>query len=183
MKTGLLALAEYSNKYKVSVSTLRRRIKAGEIKYEFDSGKYWLEDRPLKKERTGPALRTSENHKPAPVEESSTKSLPSTAQNGPLGDDVLKPEITKNVHESSQSILNSANELIQELKGAYVLILQEKEEQILSLREEVADLKTLVKILESENEKLKQKDVESASDEIEWSLEDPLLQDSFSDES
>ena len=37
----------------------------------------------------------------------------------------------------------------------YSLILQEKEEQILQLKEEVADLKTLVRVLEDDNARIK----------------------------
>ncbi len=37
-----LTLQEYSNKYKVSISTLRRRIKAREIEYTFNNGRYLI---------------------------------------------------------------------------------------------------------------------------------------------
>jgi hypothetical protein len=59
---------------------------------------------------------------------------------------------------STQSLLN-------EIKKAYSLILQEKEEQILQLKEEVADLKTLVRVLEDDNNRLKKlpKDLSVAS--------------------
>ena len=48
-KEAWLQLSDYSNKYRVSVSTLRRRIKAGEIQYQFEDGKYWLPDRAIEK--------------------------------------------------------------------------------------------------------------------------------------
>ncbi len=54
-----------------------------------------------------------------------------------------------------EPILTAANKLLNELKKAYTQILQEKEEQIFQLKEEVADLKTLVRVLESENDRLK----------------------------
>ena len=47
------------------------------------------------------------------------------------------------------------DEVLEELKKAYLASLQSKEEQIFQLKEEVADLKTLVRVLESENERLK----------------------------
>ena len=37
-----LTLQEYSNKYKVSISTLRRKIKARDIEYTFKNGRYLL---------------------------------------------------------------------------------------------------------------------------------------------
>ena len=49
----------------------------------------------------------------------------------------------------SETILAAANNLVSEIKKAYSLVLQEKEEQILLLKEEVADLKTLVRVLEN----------------------------------
>lgn len=39
-----LSLNEYSNKYQVSLSTLRRRIKSNKIKFTFQHGKYFLND-------------------------------------------------------------------------------------------------------------------------------------------
>lgn len=39
-----ISLADYSAKYKVSISTLRRRIKNEQIEYAFDNGKYFLPD-------------------------------------------------------------------------------------------------------------------------------------------
>ena len=49
----------------------------------------------------------------------------------------------------------SVEGLLSEIKKAYVQILQEKEEQILILRSEVSDLKTLVSVLEEQNGQLK----------------------------
>jgi regulator of replication initiation timing len=43
-----------------------------------------------------------------------------------------------------------------ELKKAYSATLQEKEEQIIILKEQVADLKTLINFLESENKRLQE---------------------------
>ena len=39
-----LPLAEYSMKHKVSISTLRRKIKAADIQYRLDDGKYLILD-------------------------------------------------------------------------------------------------------------------------------------------
>ena len=39
-----LPLTDYSSKYKISVSTLRRRIKTDDIKYHFQDGKYFIFD-------------------------------------------------------------------------------------------------------------------------------------------
>lgn len=42
-----LPLMEYSTKYRVSVSTLRRRIKADDISFRFEDGKYFIMDEPV----------------------------------------------------------------------------------------------------------------------------------------
>ncbi|MBK7845673.1 MAG: hypothetical protein IPJ71_18710 [Bdellovibrionales bacterium] len=41
-----ISLNDYSSKYKVSVSTLRRRIKEDAAEYNLENGKYWLKDTP-----------------------------------------------------------------------------------------------------------------------------------------
>lgn len=111
---GWLPLLNYSTKYSVSLSTLRRRIKSGSIEFKLDQGKYFiLDDIPAR----------------APV---IPKNEPSMNQEAPL----------------SASVLNSANKLVEEIKTAYAKVLQEKEEQISRLKEEVVDLRMLVRVLE-----------------------------------
>lgn len=48
-----LPLAEYSVKNGISISTLRRYIKANRIPYRKDAGKYWVQDAPI---LTGPRV-------------------------------------------------------------------------------------------------------------------------------
>jgi len=135
-----LPITEYSAKHRISVSTLRRRIKANEIKYQFNEGKYLLRDEPVS---------THQHHRPSPI-----RVLKVSQENGsPQKEDVVHP--TQLGGGSEGPILTAANKLLNELKKAYSQILQEKEEQILQLKEEVTDLKTLVRVLESENETLK----------------------------
>ena len=126
-----ISLAEYSQKHQVSVSTLRRRIKAQDIECRLDAGKYLIKDTPLETHQA--------SDRPSPVTKPSKESLMSA------------PKI------EGESPLESAHRLLRELKQAYAKILQEKEEQILQLREEVSDLKTLVGVLEQENERLQTK--------------------------
>ena len=44
MDKNWIALTEYSNKYNISISTLRRRIRTGLITFRQESGKYFLKD-------------------------------------------------------------------------------------------------------------------------------------------
>ena len=136
MSSPWLPITDYSSKYKVSVSTLRRRIKANDIKYQFSDGKYLLLDEPV---------TTHQQHRPSQVSEAVVGLK-------------FQPEIPAEMQLSSLQqegpILTVANKLLNELKKAYTQVLQEKEEQILHLKEEVTDLKTLVRVLESENDRL-----------------------------
>jgi hypothetical protein len=134
-----LTLMEYSAKYRVSLSTLRRRIKTGEIECKFTGGKYLLKDGPLELTEAAP-----ETIAPPPK----VKSQSAAPAPQPVTPTVPQQSASANQHmETTQVLLN-------EIKKAYSLILQEKEEQILQLKEEVADLKTLVRVLESENTRL-----------------------------
>jgi hypothetical protein len=130
-----LPLAEYSMKHHVSISTLRRRIKADDISYRFDDGKYFILDEAPKK------IATADEHRPSLSREAKKTSAEAVSS------DAL-------TSETGESVITAANKLLSDLKRAYTKILQEKEEQILSLREEVVDLNTLVKILETENARL-----------------------------
>ncbi len=145
-----IPLTEYAIKYKVSISTLRRRIKSEEIDFQFHEGKYLISDKPLSYHANGP--RPSPNKSEmvqlgaqasATVKERAPEFFPGSE--GPALSSVTPPD--------SAPVINEANRLLVELKRAYTKVLQEKEEQILELKEEVTDLKTLVKVLESELER------------------------------
>ncbi|MGZ3779247.1 MAG: hypothetical protein ACXVCY_01350 [Pseudobdellovibrionaceae bacterium] len=55
----------------------------------------------------------------------------------------------------SEHIIIATNKLLNELKQSYKQMILEKDTEMLKLKEEIADLKTLVQVLESENERLK----------------------------
>lgn len=143
-----LALMDYSTKYKVSVSTLRRRIKAEDIRYKLDDGKYFIIDEPMSAHQRvhRPSLESDLAQVGAHQEnDKAPTSLPAKT------DISEKLAMAKN----DEPILSAANKLLTELKKAYTQILHEKEEQIFQLKDEVTDLKTLVRVLESENDRLK----------------------------
>ncbi len=125
-----LPLAEYSIKHQVSISTLRRRIKAEDIQYRFDDGKYMIMDD-----------ENADEHRPSLRSDVQTKSAPFNQQ---------APQ-----QDAGESVITAANRLLTDLKKAYTQVLQEKEAQIQDLRQELADIKTLVKVLESENNRLR----------------------------
>ncbi len=141
METNYLPLNEYSNKYKVSVSTLRRKIKSNEIAFRFEQGKYLILDQVSR-----PSMNTAESRPSLKLEKDflTSKDMRSFAK---------VPTNNENAN-LEEPILTAANKLLTELKSAYTRILQEKEEQILHLKEEASDLKTLVRVLESDNERL-----------------------------
>ena len=132
-----LSLTEYSLKHHVSISTLRRKIKADDIQYKLDDGKYYIFDEPQQQHR--PSL-SSENSS-----EATDKSNSSIQKSSIIKTEISKPE--------GESVITAANRLLADLKKAYTQVLHEKEEQIIYLKEEISDLKTLVKILESHNQR------------------------------
>jgi hypothetical protein len=251
-----LPLTDYSLKYKISVSTLRRRIKADDIKYHFQDGKYFIFDEPVKNTfKSSPSPNSLEvaglgaagigtdlifddeilNDLDAASEPIETERVYSNRQQpavSPISQQAYNPDFLENLKKSANSklpqvkmqqgmisqqqqqqqtvrpqaainideeyffrkdkavatthvekqeasnsdlenstlrgfsdkiskigtnepVLTAANKLLNELKKAYTHILQEKEEQMMILKEEVSDLKTLVKVLESENDRLK----------------------------
>lgn len=133
-----LRLTDYASKYRVSISTLRRRIKSGDIRYRFDDGKYLILD-----DGTELPAAASPDHSvpPAAMERAASIPAPTVAES--------------RVHASEEPILSSATRLLSELKRAYTNILQEKEEQLIQLKEEVSDLKTLVRVLEDDNDRMR----------------------------
>ena len=128
-----LPLAEYSMKHRISVSTLRRKIKADEIKFRLDDGKYMI-------------LDSTEEHRPSLNSESSVENKN------------LAPNHAYQNHGmsvASESVFSAANKLLSELRTAYNEVLEQKEHQIVALKEEISDLKTLIQVLESENQRLR----------------------------
>ena len=118
-----LQLSDYSNKYRVSVSTLRRRIKSGEIQYQFEEGKYWIPDRNIEKYvRQRPqkkaSMRVSEIVDKVPE-------FPVIHEDFSNGEE--SPFVSR------EEVLEITNKMISELKSAYVLVLQEKESSILRI--------------------------------------------------
>lgn len=128
-----LSLAEYSNEYGVSVSTLRRRIKAKKIKHKLVHGKYFLPRQELPPQ--------SHASTPVPISKASGNSSSS------------EPEVSKPQDSSGASAA-----LLDELKKTYRQALQSKEDQIIHLKQQISDLKTLVMYLERENSKYNPQD-------------------------
>ena len=153
-----LPLAEYSMKHQVSISTLRRRIKTEDIQFRFDDGKYFiLEDE-------GTKQVNADEHRPSLSRDAQPKSAHNLILNEAMASVAAQP-MMKNSHasynnhpsqnEAGESVITAANRLLSDLKKAYTQVLHEKENQIQSLKQEIADVNTLVKVLEFENEKLR----------------------------
>ncbi len=188
-----LDLNEFATKYKVSLSTLRRRIRLGEIENFFKDGKYWVPDEPISK-NARQRERVMSHHPKTPQKAEGAKFVkPETEMSVKLETEPPIKTVEPTSHIQLQKFMAAADlapdpaavntptptavnatphmrsakindevqpalelrKLVSELKSAYVTVLHEKESQITQLKEEIADLKTLVKILESDNERLK----------------------------
>ena len=141
--TRWLLLTDYASKYRISVSTLRRRIKTGQQAHRFESGRYYLPDEPgsASVASVAPMIQTVAHSAVQETEPVNARHIP------------LKDGVSATV--ADEPLITTTSKLLNELKQAYTLILQEKEEQILHLKEEIADLKTLVRVLESDNARLR----------------------------
>lgn len=141
-----LSLTDYSHKYRVSISTLRRRIKTSQIDFKKDHGKYLLKDVP------------SIDHGSLPSDDQDIRfGLGATSEESEHANDPMLARFREEVasREGTEPVISTATKLLNELKRAYMNILQEKEEQMVLLKEEVTDLKTLVRVLEQDNERLR----------------------------
>jgi hypothetical protein len=163
-----LALTDYASKYRVSVSTLRRRIKGGQLEHRFEEGKYLLLDEAPSFIDHMPVHQHASNdlaqQRPTAVE-----SIPLRLKNelkmgdmdfvesAPSAPAPTKSNVEQKMTSSSadEPILSSATRLVNELKRAYMSILHEKEVQLIQLKEEVSDLKTLVRVLEDDNDRMR----------------------------
>ncbi|RME16762.1 MAG: hypothetical protein D6797_03865 [Bdellovibrio sp.] len=162
-----LTLTEYSLKYGVSLSTLRRRIKAGKVNSQLRGGKYYLIDEPLKTNRK--QLNVPTKKKSAAIDDEAhfqKKCASSSKPQSRPSENSL--EFKTSIDSSIFGLKSSIDEMLAEIKRAYALVLQEKEEQIVQLKEEVSDLKTLVHVLEKENERLKENMKEASAPIDSW---------------
>jgi hypothetical protein len=153
--TTWLSLVDYSNKYKVSISTLRRKIKIEDIPFRLDSGKYYIIDEPMMAMAASSGSQL-ELEKPAAPDKTLAPATLTTSKREIEIPELDAATVRAPMHEGGESVLVAANRLLDEIKKAYTLILQEKDEQIRQLRGEITDLKTLVRVLEGESERLKQ---------------------------
>ncbi|MFK8137424.1 MAG: hypothetical protein AB8E15_03600 [Bdellovibrionales bacterium] len=141
-----LSIVDYSTKHKISVSTLRRKIKKNDIEFRLQGGKYYIADSNI--EGSSTAMSGFKLSDMDFVEESKKPNLEETSQQ-------QAPNNLNTMQSAAEDAFSTAKELLEELKKSYAFILQEKEEQILYLKNEISDLKTLVKVLEDDNQKLR----------------------------
>lgn len=154
-----LLLTDYASKYRISVSTLRRRIKSHQIPFKFEHGKYLILDSSPAETESHPVSSVMQHTEPLrsqPVAVAA-QAAPMQAQQMPS---LVLQETNKAASELEEvaakdgPLISTATKLLNELKRAYMNILQEKEGQLLDLKREVSDLKTLVRVLEDENQRL-----------------------------
>ena len=161
-----LSLTEYSAKYGVSVSTLRRKIKKEAILNRMVDGKYLLPDLGYKELSTQNIAPHSKNKVAvAPPQEPQRKTENAECSDEDKGEE-LEPLVPSLVNVDFNEKKSAANvskreESIQhqsfdELKKAFRSILAEKEAQITSLKSHLADVQTLNKVLEFELARLEE---------------------------
>ncbi len=149
-----MSLTEYSAKYGVSVSTLRRKIKKSEILHDFDGVKYWLEDTPLSNlihEVPVTFLGSNSNFKAESVDPNFGLQFDGPSLSDLISEvDRFDPEDDEAIYLEKRRALNPQSPILDELKSAYDQNLKTKDQMIQQLQEQIVDLKTLNKVYESE---------------------------------
>ena len=142
-----LSLIEYSAKYRVSLSTLRRRIKSGELEHRLIEGKYLIKNESLPGHGVESSQAGSETIAPPPPVRSQNQASTSLV-NAPA-------PVAAAVTVPADEYWKATESMMAEMKKAFAQTLAVKDEQLNQIRGEVDDLKMLVRILEDENQKLK----------------------------
>ena len=129
-----LALSEYSSKHKMSISTLRRRIKANQIPFQLRGGKYYIKN----------SLPTEHPQTSGPE-----KPLEATAHR-PSKSNALRtfsePEDSPSI--SHLHLLKETRKMLSRVEQINTKSLAEKDKQILALQLKISNLQTLIKALE-----------------------------------
>ena len=161
MDNQYLSLTEYSNKYGISISTLRRRIRAGQFPYNLKFGKYFLKDQSPatfnKKQKV--TKRYNKEMRFASVRKKLKPQSPSfISSNEQLENEVVKDvKSGKSKNDLSSALLRDSSflaGLMDSQKELYSQI-EKKEKKISEQQSQIADLNTLVALLEKENKDLK----------------------------
>jgi hypothetical protein len=118
---------DYSKKYNISPSTLRRKIKGNTIKHKQESGKYYIYD-------------TNEDN----VQNLDTNDVYQNEVNIDMAQDHANQELIA-FAEKSIATINSLNQNLLAEKDKRLNL---QEQLIRELKEEISELKMLVKILE-----------------------------------
>lgn len=150
-----LSLAEYSSKYKVSISTLRRRIKSRKAENIYEDGKYYLKNSPLKDHKVN-TFGDLTHHQHSPKETAVAPPHNYQSLELEVSDLDFTESISHEVKHPEPNVSANVEYLLKELKNAYTLILKEKEEQVILLKDEITDLKMLARALESRCKQLEE---------------------------
>ena len=164
-----LSLTEYSAKYGVSVSTLRRKIKKETILNKMVDGKYLLPDldyKELSTQNISPQEKSKVAVAPPQEFQRHYETVQFSVQRSEDDDgEELEPLVPTlgqiDFSEDKSANISKREETIQnqsfiELKKAFRSILTEKEAQITSLKSHLADVQTLNKVLEFELARLEE---------------------------
>jgi hypothetical protein len=151
-----LLLTDYASKHRISVSTLRRRIKSHQIPFRFENGKYLLLDNDSEsaeqnsEKNIGSIMSKTENIT-SDVRTQPAYSIPMNSL------DFTESKSAENKSEEAKdaSSFSAATKLLNEMKRAYSQQLHEKDQQMINLKREISDLKTLVRVLEEDNDRMR----------------------------
>ncbi len=136
MDSQWIPLLEYSSKYGISISTLRRRIRFEQIPFRLESGKYFLQDQSWG---------------------SSGEFMPHSRSIRTTSFQLSNEKITEEKETKKSSLIASLEwkKSFEKFLLSQQERLMEKDQKILKQQDEISDLKTLLALLEKENRDLK----------------------------
>ena len=161
-----IPLTEYSSRYKVSISTLRRRIKGGLIPVRLQTGKYFLK---AKSKMFAPQSPAKLPVFPSPAYEKTFRSgfyenlspapqAPPDAKRQKFSEEDLAPQKLALAFKKLQTVLHKNEKVLNKLlhfQEDLEARLKAKNKKIQEQDNQISDLKTLLNLLEAENRELK----------------------------
>ena len=145
-----LPLNEYANTHGISVSTLRRRIKTGNVVFRLQNGKYYLSPASLDSE----AKKEAEAKKVKKRTTSGKILLKKKKGAFPLQGLSLEKQESLEKSQAPQPSL-PWEQVVADMQKGFLQKIEQKDTEISKQKDQIADLNTLTTILEKENQSLK----------------------------
>lgn len=159
MDSQYLSLVEYSNKYKVSVSTLRRKIRTKQLPYNIKFGKYFLKDQNLEDSKI---IKTNQSKKDNYIlnQNKITQEEKSVQKQINVKDIPSYKPINSSYSYTSKEVSFLSQQVsfldqIKEMQKDFFKQIEKKEEKLAEQKDKISELNIFINLLKTENKELK----------------------------